>query len=1765
MNLGNPKSIFEALKGESDKDKFDKDNIGHLTEENKKDKTKDLKNGRIDSSPEIIENNSAPVSNNHSDNEDDENGDRSFSNTEHCISIDNNLYSNNDHVSTRSYNSNNSHASNFKPNLHSHKSKNFTNFIYGKQEDEEDNMNYTPAHTEHGTSKQNDILTGHNQDEEASYKNLTFHGMTSSLKKNLSKNKSESQTSMQSGGYRIRPSLNFKRKYKSSQNQLFGSAKLEKLPQDKEYNNVLSDADLFKSALHEDLINMMVSGPPAALLFYSYFTFDHKNNRRASLLLGALNVHVNKLGLDEHIEHTEEGEDPAKGFSIQQLQNKKFRIDLEYGMSETKMQWSVYKSYLEIAKLHSSLKVFTLNKNTPNVKNLIYILGKRGLKLPKFPRSDKKNRKDVKYFFVKTKNAAADASSKFNEKTKNKMIKIKRNVNSNNNINVRRRSCVGSSTANNTDSDGNKNIASNEKISDMKPVNETEEPLENEDDEDDNNDGDDVEGDHSPYTSGSDGDDDILSNVSSLATTVASRVFNPTEHGLKQLQGIMGSPTDQNRTNGNKSLDSNHVPLMPTTKDVNALNNTPTTQDNESENLNVRLEKYLKLLNVAVGLNPIANKIFHFYQLSPIGVLLSYEKGYAGKQGYLIMSSSAKANGWRVSHFRFNDWIAMVQRHTKKWFLVRHSYITFVSDIHSTTPLDVFLVDDKFKCIYSELEGGTASTLNNLQITLQNSEREMKLLCKSEKFLKEWVDSINEMASKTIWSKPNRFDSFAPIRQNCFAKLLVDGRDYFWALSEALLMAQDSIFIHDWWLSPELYMRRPVEGNEAFRIDRILKKKAEEGVKIFIIVYRNVGTTVGTDSSWTKHSLLSLHDNIHVIRSPNQWLQNTYFWAHHEKLAMVDNIIAFIGGIDLCYGRYDTPEHVLRDEATEIPKQNFPGKDYSNARHNDFFELEKPFESMHDRSTVPRMPWHDVHMMTVGEIARDLSRHFVQRWNYLLRQKRPSRPTPLLTPPSDLTEEEMNSLPYLDAIKDRSTCECQLLRSTGNWSLGLKETDNSIQKAYLKMIETSQHYMYIENQFFVTSSSWDGVQVMNCIGDAIVDRIIKAHRDKTNWKAFIIIPLMPAFPSEVDKSDGSSLRLIMLAQYMSISTGETSIYGKLKKVGIDAGDYIQFYSLRKWSEIGENNRLVTEQLYVHAKILIIDDRTCIIGSANVNERSMLGNRDSEVAIIVRDTEFVKSKMDGKEYLAGRFAFEMRQRLMREHLGCDVDLFEFNERKFIKFKNLARRYYKTLHTLQPNGESKLHKKDMIMSSYKELAARDVLGIDFTDEWKQIHKSSVKGNGLPDEDNDGSVRSELFEEPLTLDKKENTKKSNLPSAANIFVHTFNNRSGVFNVGIKDNKPISTDPRVKKDNTKMLNPDNYLPDSSSSGPSKFSKNVSIQLNNWLELNSSNYKRFKDDKREDVDSDELNDYSLGVLPSREDIINYLGSENSEINDMDKLDMLKRVSYLQFLSAKKKQIASNDSSETANINSDLLSVNTTDYIEKLVDENHKALDAELQQILAMVGIPEQLSAERKKKLFYYNKEDLSPEEYSERLKQKLFLNASFVDPYSFEDPLSDDFFQDLWFSIAIRNTLIFRLVFHCQPDSSVQTWSDYKEFKDLEASFNESQIELENILKADQNDKNESDILRSSKEEEEEEDNNSDFDKEKLLSHKIANLRLKLARGMIYGFDKKVYDKFTALQMLNRIHGHLVLFPLKWLGKEIELNNWFYNADRIPPIDIYD
>lgn len=68
----------------------------------------------------------------------------------------------------------------------------------------------------------------------------------------------------------------------------------------------------------------------------------------------------------------------------------------------------------------------------------------------------------------------------------------------------------------------------------------------------------------------------------------------------------------------------------------------------------------------------------------------------------------------------------------------------------------------------------------------------------------------------------------------------------------ALMMsveAQEEILILDWWLSPELYLRRPPSKNEQYRVDNMLKAAAERGVKVHIIVYKEVEAALTCNSN----------------------------------------------------------------------------------------------------------------------------------------------------------------------------------------------------------------------------------------------------------------------------------------------------------------------------------------------------------------------------------------------------------------------------------------------------------------------------------------------------------------------------------------------------------------------------------------------------------------------------------------------------------------------------------------------------------------------------------------------------------------------------------------------------------------------------------------------------------------------------------------------------------------------------------------------------
>merc|ERR1719430_2391576 len=126
------------------------------------------------------------------------------------------------------------------------------------------------------------------------------------------------------------------------------------------------------------------------------------------------------------------------------------------------------------------------------------------------------------------------------------------------------------------------------------------------------------------------------------------------------------------------------------------------------------------------------------------------------------------------------------------------------------------------------------------------------------------------------------------------------------------------------------------------------------------------------------------------------------------------------------------------------------------------------------------------------------------------------------------------------------------------------------------------------------------------------------------------------------------MRAIMHYQYQSISRGNNSLIHKLEMEGIkDWQNYIGFYSLRSHDTL--KGVPVTELVYIHSKLLIADDKVVICGSANINDRSLCGDRDSEMCLHITDLQFSPGLMNGRPSECGKFAGSMRKHLFREHL------------------------------------------------------------------------------------------------------------------------------------------------------------------------------------------------------------------------------------------------------------------------------------------------------------------------------------------------------------------------------------------------------------------------------------------------------------------------------------------------------------------------------------
>ncbi|MCO5546852.1 hypothetical protein L7F22_000289 [Adiantum nelumboides] len=324
-------------------------------------------------------------------------------------------------------------------------------------------------------------------------------------------------------------------------------------------------------------------------------------------------------------------------------------------------------------------------------------------------------------------------------------------------------------------------------------------------------------------------------------------------------------------------------------------------------------------------------------------------------------------------------------------------------------------------------------------------------------------------------------------------------------ISDAISAARIFIYIAGWSVFTDISLRR--HGSAvAESIGDPLKRKADEGVTVAMLVWDD-RTSIGFIKP---QGIMNTHDEetlaffrnsrvkcVLCPRAPDaalsviQGIQLSTVFTHHQKLVCVDaacappsaarKVVSFIGGLDLCDGRYDDQRHSL-----------FRTLGHEHA--NDFYQ-----GSLRNASIAtggPRQPWHDIHCRLEGPVAWDVVDNFEQRWRKQAARDAPLDliSHPLLLPPTAPADD------FLHDASSPNAWSAQLFRSidggaaygfpTNPYNASLRglvsgkdhTIERSIQDAYIHAIRHAEHFIYIENQYFMGSChAWDTMIEIGCL------------------------------------------------------------------------------------------------------------------------------------------------------------------------------------------------------------------------------------------------------------------------------------------------------------------------------------------------------------------------------------------------------------------------------------------------------------------------------------------------------------------------------------------------------------------------------------------------------------------------------------------------------------------------------------------------------------
>jgi phospholipase D1/2 len=368
--------------------------------------------------------------------------------------------------------------------------------------------------------------------------------------------------------------------------------------------------------------------------------------------------------------------------------------------------------------------------------------------------------------------------------------------------------------------------------------------------------------------------------------------------------------------------------------------------------------------------------------------------------------------------------------------------------------------------------------------------------------------------------------------------LLIDGCDYYRAFHNVSRTAQRYILICGWQFDSDVWLVRGRDVNEDKDVGLLsfLNGLCEKNtdLRIYILAW-NFNAIYGIDREWfqkwyfnwtTNDRLKFCFDACHCLGA-----------SHHQKFAVVDGAVAFLGGLDLCSSRWDDRNHCANN----------------SSRINT------------DQSTYG--PFHDIQSYHTGSVAGKLAELFRERWRLVCCEE--------LEIPRTSARMRVDFPGRLPIAANRVA----ISRTQAKTDDGKQESIQEIRQLFVDAIESAEHLIYIENQYFSSN--------------AIFGALFKRMKQKARPRLQIVLVLAKDANAFFEK--------------VSIGIAQAKIIGRLKELAAETGHELGIYYTACLADDGQE-----VPTYIHSKLFLVDDRFLSVGSANMNNRSM--GLDSEINV-----------------------------------------------------------------------------------------------------------------------------------------------------------------------------------------------------------------------------------------------------------------------------------------------------------------------------------------------------------------------------------------------------------------------------------------------------------------------------------------------------------------------------------------------------------------------